>query len=66
MYCVPFLRYRLEVYAEDETASTTFVIFNQLAEKILQVPVTDLCMQKEKVIYLYSFTSGKKNNFSFC
>lgn len=48
MYCISFLRYRLEVYAQDKTASTA--IFNQLVEKIIQVPVIDLYMQKEMVI----------------
>lgn len=54
MYCISFLRYRLEVYVQDKTASTA--IFNQLVEKIIQVPVIDLYMQKEMVIYLCQFT----------
>ncbi|KAM7461436.1 hypothetical protein LguiA_029557 [Lonicera macranthoides] len=40
-------KYRLEVYVEDETTATTFVIFDQLAEKLLQVLARQLCMQKE-------------------
>jgi len=50
------------VNAEDETATTTFVIFDQQAEKLLQLPARQLCMQREKVRISMTNLKGKHNN----
>ena len=36
------IRYKLHVQVKDDLASTTFVVFDREAEKILKVPVTQL------------------------
>ncbi|KAM7466024.1 hypothetical protein LguiB_013586 [Lonicera macranthoides] len=54
----PKPRYKLHVQVKDESASTTFVIFDKEAEKILKVPVTQLYKGKNILESISSIPDG--------